>query len=248
MTMWLLDVTGRPAKAGRVNSTEFAIIFGPIIGLVGTVLGLWLGQRQWRQERTDREKGQFDGKLKDAYYELWFVVEYAHLRMRDSLSGISAENFSGHLADVNNFMIKHGLYIERDDRYLVLQYLFWTNEYLRRLAIEPRGAQYILASLTHDGLSTKIDLLGEVQSQAEVLRNELRQRVRAVVGAPKSDAWCQDHRPSRDLIAQLDDLTARAVRERQAGASSILFPDLEPGVRGASLEPDDLGLHDDDWI
>lgn len=216
-----------------MDSTAFAIIFGPIIGLVGTLVGLWLGHHQWRRERDQQDRKLFDEKLQTAYFELWHVVEDAHLTMRASLSAVSSADFSGHLTDVNNFMIRHGLYIERDDRYLVLQYLFWTNEYLRRLVAEPHGREYLLSSMAHDGLSERIDVLAEVQKRAEALRDQLRQRIREVVGAPKSDAWSEDHRPSEELLDQLSALTVHINLENRARR-----PLMEP-------PPDDL---DEEWL
>jgi len=190
----------------------FLAALGPVLGLLGTVFGVWLGHRQWKQEAARTDAASFQEHLREAYFKLWDVVEEAHLKMRGALDGLTPEVFSGFLADVNNFMIRHGLYIEREDRTLVLEYLFWTNEYLRILSQSPRGRALLEVSLAvvtdAEGrqLSSNVALLSEVQDRAQDLRNRLRSRIRDVVGAPPSDAWDIDKQTSEDLLTKLTEL------------------------------------------
>lgn len=201
----------------------FLAALGPVLGLLGIVLGVWIGHRQWQRDFAKKNAESFESHLREAYFGLWDVVEDAHLKMRAALDGLTPEVFSGFLADVNNFMIKHGLYIQRDDRLLVLEYLFWTNEYLRILAQSPRGRALIeisLAAADWDGpdnreFGTQMGVLSEVQERAQALRNRLRDRIREVVGGPRSDAWSSDHKPSGDFLFKLDALVD-AVQERQS--------------------------------
>ncbi len=202
----------------------FLAVLAPVLGLTGTALGLWLGERRWKRDSQRKEAEGFQVNLRQAYFGLWDIVEDAHLKMRAALEGLTAEVFSGFLADVNNFMIKHGLYITRDDRILVLEYLFWTNEYLRVLAQSPRGRALVEMSMAYTtredgGLGMQVQVLEELQDRAQELRNLLRSRIREVVGAPPSDAWSSGHQPSAELLEKLDSLVS-AVEKRQEDAAA----------------------------
>lgn len=217
----------------------FLAVLGPVLGLIGTGLGLWIGHRRGKTESALKEQEAFQGNLRAAYFSLWDVVEDAHLKMRSALDGLTAEVFSGFLADVNNFMIKHGLYIERDDRLLVLEYLFWTNEYLRVLTQSPRGKAAVLASLVHSAdqgleFGDRVRMLEELQERAVELRNQLRARIRQVVGAPPSTAWSPEHGPSKQLLEKLNRLTEDVSKSR---------PDLGPLL----LLPNDSDLNSE-WL
>lgn len=185
------------------------------------MLGLLVGQRRWKKEQIKQEKKKYDDGLQETYLELWDVVEDAHMKMRQSLVGeANPARASAFVADVNNFMIRKGLYIERRDRFLVLEYLFWTNEYLRILASSPSGRAAILTSLAHDDeLPANIMMLKEVENKAQALRNELRDRIRSVIGAPPSSGWSSEIRPSDDLLGKLAVLTeevSKRVKEAQS--------------------------------
>jgi hypothetical protein len=212
-----------------VTPTLAVSIGTPLVALAGVLVGLWLGHKRWKVEQAQKENSRFDGDLKDTYVELWNVVEDVHLTMRNSPTGLTPAEFGGLIADVNNFMIRKGLYIERPDRYLVLEYLFWTNEFLRRVVASGEGRAYVAVSLAHDDLAPQIDELGLISDRAEALRNRLRQRIRQVVGAPPSSGWSPDERPSDDLKVKMQQL----VDEVRAGQRSQISPtDTElPGFR-----------------
>lgn len=86
---------------------------------------------------------------------------------------------------------------------MVLEYLSWTNEYLRQLASSSEGRAAIIASLECDGLPRQLELLSDIEEKATDARNELRNRIRHVVGAPVSSAWEPDRRPSEERVSQM---------------------------------------------
>lgn len=178
----------------------------PVLALGGVVLGLWLGQRRWKAEQVQKDRSTYENNLRATYLELWDIVEDVHIKMRNSTVGLSAEEFGGHIADVNNFMIRKGLYIERKDRYLVLEYLFWTNEFLRRVVSSDEGRAYIVMSLANDELPSMVQELELIRKKADQLRSALRARIRLVVGAPSSEGWTPDERPSEQLMQQMQEL------------------------------------------
>jgi hypothetical protein len=209
-------------------------VITPIVGLIGTLLGLWIGHRRWHRELAIKDSDRYKEELRVAYLELWDVVEDAHLKMRAAIVGLTPETFSGFLADVNNFMIRRGLFIERQDRHLVLEYLFWTNEYLRLLATTPQGRYLIQTTIAHNDLPTDLDILDGVKDRAVSLRNNLRSRIREVVGAPESSAWSTEVQPSAELLKQLDDLK-EAITENIKERRGLVVPpvnqmDLEDDV------------------
>jgi hypothetical protein len=156
--------------------TLFLAVLGPVLGLAGVLVGLWVGDRRAKRDALREDAKIYREKLVATYLELWDVVEDIHIRMRESaLVGITATSFSGLLADVNNFMIRRGAFIERSDRYLVLEYLFWMNEYVRQLAADPRGAAALMSSLAHPELPGKLNVLEEVERRANDLRDQLRE-------------------------------------------------------------------------
>lgn len=205
--------------------TVFLAVLGPSLGLLGVLTGLWVGERRSKREALRDEAKIFKEKLIATYLELWDVVEDVHLKMRESTTeGLTASTFSGLLVDVNNFMIRRGAFIERQDRLLVLEYLFWTSEYLRRLAADPRGQDSLLHSLAHRDLTAELDLLHEVKQRAEELRQQLRDQVRKIAGAPPSEGWSPEVQPSKALLRQLDDLSRRATSELAMPGTVPLSP------------------------
>ncbi|MEU1841166.1 hypothetical protein [Micromonospora chersina] len=227
-----------------MNTTLAVSIASPLLALGGVLFGLWLGHKRWRVEQTQKEGSRFDGDLKATYLELWSVVEDVHLTMRNRVVGLLPEEFGGLIADVNNFMIRKGLFIERKDRYLVLEYLFWTNEFLRRMVASGEGRAYVAISLQHDELAPRVDELRLIAERAERLRNALRQRIRQVVGAPPSTGWSPDERPSDDLKRKMQELVDEVQATQQTRNVQVQLPE------NLRADHKSLGYVDklDDWI
>lgn len=223
-------------------------IVGPLLALAGVLLGLWLGQKRWKAEQLQKERTKYDENLKATYLELWDVVEEVHIKMRSGLVGFTAEEFGGLIADVNNFMIRKGLFIERQDRYLVLEYLFWTNEFLRRVVSSKEGRAYVLHSLSSDEMPTHVEELHQISEKAEELRGRLRARIREVIGAPHSDGWNPEEQPSEDLKGKLQQLAEAAEEERERRRSAVFEPPERehPGGRIFVGGPESVVLIEDE--
>ena len=193
-------------------------MLGPVLGFLGTLLGLWIGHRRWNTDREDIDGKDYKSNLRSAYLELWDVVEDAHLKMRQSLDdGLSPEVFSGFLADVNSFMISKGLFIERGDRILVLSYLFAQNEYLALASSSPQGqAAAVITMEFPPNMPGNLSALAELERKVQALRDELRARIRSVLGAPESSAWSAHVRPSEELLSEMRSLTAEVVKRAEA--------------------------------
>lgn len=98
------------------------------------------------------------------------------------------------------------LWITREDRFLVLEYLFWVNQFLALIVTDPQGRDLAVTSTIYEGLPRKLNVAKEALERSEALRSHLRDRVRTVVGFPPSEAWADSVRPSRTLVAQLEQL------------------------------------------
>ncbi len=150
----------------------------------------------------------YRSKLIETYLELWDVVNDTQQQMRRALSdGLEPRDRAKLIGGANDFMIRAGIFIERQDRILVLDYLACTNEYFDILA--KRGdPNELFVSMPHYELDSNVSQMIGAQERADVLRDELRERVRLVAGMKDSGGWSPDVKPSRDLVLRLRQLEA----------------------------------------
>jgi len=220
-----------------MTPTLWIAVGAPLVGLLGVLLGLWLGQKRWKAEQAQKECALYEENLKATYLELWDVVQDIHIKLREMLGGLNGDEFATLLKTVNNFMMRKGLYIERDDRHLVLQYLSRTYEFLQILVEGGGLGKLVLISMSHDEMPRTIEQMTYLSNSADELRSKLRNRVREVVGAPPSDAWPLDTSPPGDLAKRLH----KAVDDRRGPATrSSWTPAVLPPVSSSSgADPDD---------
>ena len=172
------------------------------------------------RSRHHEQREEFIKNERHAYAGLWDVTARTQEEMRGALDSLTPERFSGMLADVNSYMLREGLYIERDDRLLTIEYLFWVNEYLRIVATTHRGD--VLSSMVHEGLPHNVTLIDEVLDRA----NELGVPFAAgstTSSTPESSGWDDSKKPSEDLLEKLRGLNAQIANERM-----LPGPHLEP--------------------
>jgi hypothetical protein len=163
-------------------------IAGPLLGLLGVVLGIWYGQRHWRRERDERQGDFYRARRQEAYTGLWEVVQDAHLRMRASLTR-GLDDFSVFLTDVNSFAWKRGLYVDDIDRELAQEYLFLVYEFLQLVAKNEAAKHWVVtsASLPDDTPST-LTAMKVAEDEANVVRDRLAERIRVALGAAPEES------------------------------------------------------------
>jgi hypothetical protein len=205
----LRPITAR-GTIGNVTATGWLALVGPVLAFGGVVAGLWLGQRRWKHEQEKAEREAYNKALREAYMELWDVVEDAHLKMRQAVTGLGTGTFPGFLTDVNSFMIRRGLYIAPEDRNLVQEYLFWTNEYLRKCAGSEELRDRIATTGSSPGLSSGVYVLIQLDLRTESLREQLKQRIREVCGVSNAANRPLDSRLSTDLVDKYQALIKEA--------------------------------------
>lgn len=176
---------------------------GPLLGLCGVITGLWLGERRWKRDAARDDTKLYRDKLVTTYFELWEIVNVTNEQMRQALSdGIDAHARAKLIANVNDFMLRAGIYIERQDRILVLDYLSCTHEYFNLLAGSGREDELFM-SMPHDDLAQHVEGAIRAQGRADALRNALRERVQVIAKMNRSGGWDPGIKPSRELVAKL---------------------------------------------
>jgi hypothetical protein len=100
---------------------------GALIALIGTVLAILVGYRQWKRQQQTTREGEFRSQKQQTYKELWEKLEDVHVRLRTG--AVSSDEFHCLIRDVNSYILKRGLYLERDDQQLANQYLSKVREF-----------------------------------------------------------------------------------------------------------------------
>jgi hypothetical protein len=164
---------------------EFVVpILVALIGLAGTIAGLWVGYRKWREDKRVEASKLFHAGRQKAYHQLWEIVERLNVDAR--IDQIPQADYSRRIADINSFMLTTSVYIDDTDRNLVNSYIRAAHrfhEVVRSCEID--GADVDLgdtANIPQEVLQQSRALL-ESQTSALALRETLLQKVRSVVSA-----------------------------------------------------------------
>ena len=154
-----------------------------IIGLVGTLVALLVGYRQWRQQSRSSRRTQYREERARTLQELWDRLQTAHLQFRTGLDqGPDEKDVRIQLQELNVFIIKRSPYLETDEVGLARRYLDSVARLTRLMknTKDPRlrdnyeitGPLFVPGDLTE---------LLEASREFESLYNQLRLRVRAAV-------------------------------------------------------------------
>ena len=153
-----------------------------LLALAGTIAGLVMAQRRWRAERTAVQGTDFHRERRDAYKQLWTILEETHMKVR-SAADLEKE-WHPLLAQMNAFILKSDVYFEPDVHRLANAYV----DALKKLrqAVEELGdedqrfgmADSRVASWGVTRVARGIEEAGHI---SEELRSELKQRVQAVL-------------------------------------------------------------------
>lgn len=194
----------------RIMTTIILGLASPVLGLAGVVLGIWYGQRHWKRERQDRVGDFYHAKRREAYTELWEVVQDAHLGMRASLTDGLSFDFSVFLTNVNSFAWKHGLYVEDDDRELAQAYLYLTYEFLRLVAQNEVAGSWIATTAAFPSdVPATLRRMKVAEDEANTARDRLIERIRAVIGGQPEKLSQRTRTDGEVLQAQFNDLLKR---------------------------------------
>ena len=92
-----------------------------LIAFLGTLLTIFIGYRQWKSQRDLNRSQKFQGDRELAYKPLWEKLEDMHLKVRTDSVGKS--EFDELVQDVNAYVLKNSLYVEKADSKLTAEYL-----------------------------------------------------------------------------------------------------------------------------
>lgn len=92
-----------------------------LIAFLGTLLTILIGYRQWKSQRDLTRSQKFQGDRELAYRQLWEKLEDVHLKARTD--SVGKREFDALVKDVNAYILKNSLYIEKIDSKLSIEYL-----------------------------------------------------------------------------------------------------------------------------
>jgi hypothetical protein len=153
-----------------------------LIGLGGTIAGLWVGYRKWLEDKRVAAAKGFHAGRQGAYQRLWEKVEGLNVEARIDL--IPQADYSKRIAEINAFMLTSSVYIDDSDRKVVNSYIQAAHrfhEVVRSCEIE--GAQIDLGDTANipDEVLQQSKALLESQKSALGLREALLYKIRSVV-------------------------------------------------------------------
>jgi hypothetical protein len=152
-----------------------------VIGLVGTIAGLWVGYRRWLEDkRVAASKGFYAGR-QDTYQQLWEKVERLNVDAR--IEQIPQEDYSKRIAEINAFMLRSSLYIDEPDRQLVNSYIQGAHRFHEVLRSGEVDADINLGdtAIIPDTVLQQCQALRESQKNALALRETLLKKIRSVL-------------------------------------------------------------------
>jgi len=93
-----------------------------LVALVGTILTVIVGYRQWKKQQEASRQANFQQEKQQAYKTLWEMLEEVHVNLRTKESGQA--KFRGMLTEVNSFILRKSIYLDADVHE-------WSNDYLK---------------------------------------------------------------------------------------------------------------------
>lgn len=149
------------------------------IALLGTVLAVLIGYRQWKRQQDTTRAGEFTSRKQQSYKELWEKLENVHIRLRTEAVG--SEEFRSLVRDVNSFILKQDLYLEKDDQQLANRYLSKVREFTELVAAcDSPDAKIALedTAIIPLQVTQAVQNLEKVQAEVNQIREEIRARYR----------------------------------------------------------------------
>jgi hypothetical protein len=152
-----------------------------LIGLIGTIAGLWVGYRRWlADKRVAASKGFYAGR-QTAYQQLWEQVERLNVEAR--IEQIPQEDYSKRIAEINAFMLKASLFIDDPDRQLVNSYIQAAHRFHEVVRSGEIDAEINLGdtAIIPEAVLQQCTALRESQKSALALRASLLKKIRSVL-------------------------------------------------------------------
>jgi len=153
-----------------------------VIGLSGTMIGLYVGYRKWNLEKQLERSTPYRTERQKAYKELWDRVE--QLNVDGRLQPIPMDVFSDRLTELNANILRSGLYIDDTDQTLINEYVRAAREFHTAVReSENIDAQLALGDTAQipQHIVAAEHRIRETSKQALALREKVVTRIRSVL-------------------------------------------------------------------
>jgi hypothetical protein len=158
------------------------VLLPAAVGLLGTILGLWLGHWRWSSELRMTKRRAFDARRHAAYAELWNVVEGAHIVIRTARP--DAKDVQKLEQEINVFCLRNAIVLDPADAKLSTGYF---NAVVRLSNVIAESGSRELEERFAMSVSFASSEIAHVQGLVDAtenaarLRDELSERIRAVM-------------------------------------------------------------------
>ena len=158
------------------------ILIPAVLALAGTIAGIVFAQRRWSAERASAKSADFARERREAYKQLWALLEETHMKIRGALD--LPQDWHGMLAALNAFILKADVYLEPDIHQLANDYvdgLRHLRETIDKYGSEVESIGFADSRAASPALTYTATAIRDAAQLSERLRNELKQRVVAVL-------------------------------------------------------------------
>ena len=165
-----------------MNTELIKIGFPAAIALVGTIITVAVGYRQWKRQQGASHRNALQNERASAYKELWEKLEEVHIRLRGRER--KSPRFAEMLREVNTFAMKHGLLIDEKDREKATAYLEAVQEYcsiVRESGDEDARDELPKTTAIPLHVLERVERLGPAQERMSALRSQIIERFRKVI-------------------------------------------------------------------
>jgi hypothetical protein len=165
-----------------VDPDLLKVLLPAVVGLIGTLFGLWLGHRRWSAERQTSKRSGFDAKRHRAYVELWDMVESAHITIRTAQPTLPEIRELD--KKINAFRMRNEPVLDSAD--LDLSNRYFNSVVTLSAAVAASGSKEMAerfqttATIPGSDVEELKDLV-EATEKVRAVRQELLDRVRAVL-------------------------------------------------------------------
>jgi hypothetical protein len=163
-----------------------ATVIAAAIALAGTLIGIIVGYRRWSRERTSERFRRFETDRQDIYKSLWDRVEEINAALRRDR--VDDSGYRERLADLNEFIIRNGAHVDDADYQLVNEYVAAVKHFDDAVSVLEPEAQVPYGDtrvIPREVLQRARDV-ADAQEHVLQLRNQLRSKVRTVIGGPNT--------------------------------------------------------------
>jgi hypothetical protein len=160
-----------------------ATIIAAVIGAAATVLAAVFGYRQWARDRTSQKSARFDADRHEIYKSLWDRVEQVNAALRREK--VDEAGFQEMVADLNEYILRNGVHVDEADYKLANEYVAAVKTFHRVVSkLDPEDqVAYGRTEMLPRSVVSKAAEVGRAHSEVSRLRQQLREKVRAMLGA-----------------------------------------------------------------